>query len=207
MRLGGVVVGPGCLFAVCLSSVAIKSSIRYSKRVFMSTTSAACSAAPFSPAMLKLRAPPVSVVKDWKASYDGSKGVLIDMSQAVPGYSAHPSILTALSEAGGDLESARYGRCEGDDELRTIYAKHVSDIYGATVQKNETLITSGCNQAFTAAALLIAGHGDDILMPLPAYFNHDSTLDMLGIGVRFFSCVKENQMIPNCIICANYRQC
>ena len=156
------------------------------------------SAASFNPAIKKLRDPPVSVVKDWKASYDGSRGDLIDMSQAVPGYSAHPSILEALSKAGGDVNSSKYGRCEGDDELRVVYANHISCIYGAPVpvQKEEVLITSGCNQAFTAAALLIAGHGDDILMPLPAYFNHDSTLDMLGIGVRFFKCHEENQMVP-----------
>ena len=49
------------------------------------------SAASFNPAIKKLRDPPVSVVKDWKASYDGSRGDLIDMSEAVPGYSSNPS--------------------------------------------------------------------------------------------------------------------
>ena len=37
----------------------------------------------FNPAVSKLTAPPVSVVQDWRASYDGSHGPLIDMSQAI----------------------------------------------------------------------------------------------------------------------------
>ena len=202
MRFRGLIFGAGYLSAtapVLSSAVVNKGAIRSIKVTTMSaaaSSTSVSSAAPFSPAIEKLRDPPVSVVKDWKTSYDGRKGVMIDMSQAVPGYPAHSSILSALSKAGGELDSARYGRCEGDDDLRMVYASHVSDVYGASVQKDEVLITSGCNQAFTAAALLIAGHGDDILMPLPAYFNHDSTLDMLGIGVRFFKCHKENQMVP-----------
>ena len=47
----------------------------------------------FNPAIASLTAPPVSVVLDWRASYNGDKGALIDMSQAVPGYAAHPCLL------------------------------------------------------------------------------------------------------------------
>ena len=50
----------------------------------------------FNPAISKLTAPPVSVVQDWRASYDGRLGDLIDMSQAVPGYAAHPDMIMAL---------------------------------------------------------------------------------------------------------------
>ena len=53
----------------------------------------------FNPAVSKLTAPPVSVVQDWKASYDGTRGPLIDMSQAVPGYPAHPDLTKALEAA------------------------------------------------------------------------------------------------------------
>ena len=54
----------------------------------------------FNTAVTKLNAPPVSVVLNWKASYDQSQGDLIDMSQAVPGYTAHNDMLAALAEAG-----------------------------------------------------------------------------------------------------------
>ena len=150
----------------------------------------------FNPAIQNLTAPPVSVVQDWRSSYDGSKGELIDMSQAVPGYAAHPDIMEALRDAASGPDAARYGKVEGDDELRCAYASHVSDIYGATVKTDEIQITSGCNQAFVAAALAVAGQGDDILMTRPCYFNHESALGMLGIGMRYVDCHSANNMLP-----------
>ena len=58
----------------------------------------------FNPAISKLTAPPVSVVQDWRASYDGRLGELIDMSQAVPGYAAHPEMTAALEKAAAQQE-------------------------------------------------------------------------------------------------------
>ena len=54
----------------------------------------------FNSAVATLNAPPVSIVLNWKSFYDGANGPLIDMSQAVPGYSAHPDILAALAKGG-----------------------------------------------------------------------------------------------------------
>ena len=83
----------------------------------------------FNSAITKLNAPPVSVVLNWKASYDKGQGDLIDMSQAVPGYTAHDDILAALAKAAANPELARYGPVEGDMPLRQSYARHLSDIY------------------------------------------------------------------------------
>ncbi len=150
----------------------------------------------FNPAISSLTAPPVSVVQDWRASYHGNKGALIDMSQAVPGYAAHPEMLTALADAAAMPDAARYGRVEGDDGLRTAYAAHLSDIYDSIIDMDETHITSGCNQAFVASALAVAGRGDEILMTRPCYFNHESALSMLGIDIAYVDCHVENGMRP-----------
>ena len=150
----------------------------------------------FNPAVSKLTAPPVSVVQDWRASYDDSRGPLIDMSQAVPGYAAHPKMTAELEKAAANEGAARYGRVEGDWELRLAYAAHLGGVYGQHVLAEEIHITSGCNQAFVAAALAVAGHGDDILMTRPCYFNHESALGMLGIGIGYVDCHADNGMMP-----------
>ena len=150
----------------------------------------------FNPAISRLTAPPVSVVQDWRASYEGGQGPMIDMSQAVPGYAAHPAMLSALETAAANPDSARYGRVEGDWELRTAYGSHLGDIYDAEVAPSEIHITSGCNQAFVAAVLAVAGQNDEILMTRPCYFNHESTLGMLGIGIGYVDCEAENGMLP-----------
>lgn len=118
------------------------------------------------------------------------------MSQAVPGYPAHSDILSALQDAAGQVPTTRYGRVEGDDDLRKAYTEHISDLYSADIKHTETIITSGCNQAFVASALVVAGRGDDILLTRPTYFNHDSTLGMLGVGVRYVDCFKDRGMLP-----------
>lgn len=150
----------------------------------------------FNPAIAALTAPPVSVVQDWRGSYNDDKGALIDMSQAVPGYAAHPKMLAALADAAATPDAAKYGRVEGDDGLRNAYAAHLNEIYNSPVEMDETHITSGCNQAFVAAAIAVAGHGDEILMTRPCYFNHESALGMLGIDIAYVNCHKENDMCP-----------
>ena len=150
----------------------------------------------FNPAISRLTAPPVSVVQDWRASYEGARGQLIDMSQAVPGYAAHPDMTAALESAAANPDSARYGRVEGDLDLREAYAAHLDALYGASVTAAEIHITSGCNQAFVASILAVAGHGDEILMTRPCYFNHESTLGMLGVGIGYVDCHAENGMLP-----------
>ena len=150
----------------------------------------------FNPAISRLTAPPVSVVQDWRASYDGARGQLIDMSQAVPGYAAHPDMTAALESAAANPDSARYGRVEGDLDLREAYAAHLDALYSTSVATAEIHITSGCNQAFVASVLAVAGHGNEVLMTRPCYFNHESTLGMLGVGIGYVDCHAENGMLP-----------
>ncbi len=152
----------------------------------------------FNAAVASLNAPPVSVVLNWKSSYDGAKGPLIDMSQAVPGYPAHDDILRALATAAADPALARYGPVEGDPALRKAYADHVSQIYQAPITPAEVQITAGCNQAFVASILAIAGHGDSVLMMRPCYFNHESSLAMLGVGIDYVDCEARNGLLPDC---------
>ncbi|ASY64037.1 Aspartate aminotransferase [Sinorhizobium sojae CCBAU 05684] len=142
----------------------------------------------FNPLVERLTPPPVPSVLAWAKAYDGAKGPLIDLSQAVPGYPAHPEMLKWLGEAAASPAYAGYGAIEGEAELRQAYAEHVSTLYGAPVTAASIHITSGCNQAFTAAAMAIAGAGDTVVMTNPYYFNQETTLAMLGINVELVPC-------------------
>lgn len=152
---------------------------------------------PLNPAIEGLHAPPIPAVQAWARDYDGSRGPLLDLSQAVPGYPPPPGMLAWLAEAAGSADATGYGDIEGEAALRSAYAAHVSDFYGARVAASETHVTSGCNQAFVAAAMAVAGAGDSVLMTTPCYFNHESTLSMLGIGTRFVACPAENGFLPD----------
>ncbi|WP_169566364.1 aminotransferase [Sneathiella limimaris] len=152
--------------------------------------------AAFNPLIDTLSLPPIPLVQKWAKAYDGSRGKLLDLAQAVPGYPPAPEMLTWLKETAGDASYTGYGPIEGDLDLREAYAKEVSNIYRSPIGTHQIHITSGCNQAFVAAVMTIAGAGDSILLSDPFYFNHDTTLDMLGIGVKRFALSEENNFIP-----------
>jgi len=150
----------------------------------------------FNPAIEALSPPPVPAVQGWASAYSGRHGPLLDLSQAVPGYPPHPDLLRWLSEAAGSTAGAGYGPIEGDDSLRQAYADHVSILYGALIGMGNVHITAGCNQAFVAAVLAVAGAGDKVLLTNPFYFNHDTSLAMLGIRTGRVDCRAEDGFLP-----------
>ncbi len=150
-----------------------------------------------NPVIDALSMPAIPKVQSWARAYDGSKGPLFDLSQAVPGYPPPPEMLDWLAEAGRSVAMTGYGEIEGESDLRSAYAAQLSREYCAGIDPAETHITSGCNQAFVATAMAIAGHGDALLMTNPRYFNHDSTLAMLGIKTRYVDVDPENGFQPD----------
>lgn len=149
-----------------------------------------------NPLIASLSAPPIPAVQAWGRAYDGRLGPLVDLSQAVPGYPPEPRMLRWLADAAGSISACGYGPIEGEDELRGNYAAHQAEFYGAPVTAENIHVTSGCNQGFVTAAMAVAGVGDAILMTNPFYFNHETTLEMLGIAPRYVRCRAENGFLP-----------
>ncbi|MBC2884028.1 aminotransferase [Ochrobactrum sp. CM-21-5] len=149
-----------------------------------------------NPLIDQLSAPPIPAVQAWARDYDGSHGPLIDLSQAVPGYPPHPDMLRFLGEAAGSVACAGYGPIEGERMLRDAYARHIGLLYNAAVAAENIHITSGCNQAFIAAIMCVAGSGDTVLTTDPFYFNHRASLEMLGIHADTIACRAENGFVP-----------
>ena len=150
-----------------------------------------------NPAVDNLALPAIPAVQAWAREYDGARGPLLDLSQAVPGYPPPPEMLGWLADAAGSTDATNYGEIEGEPVLREAYAAHVADLYDAPVSVAETHITSGCNQAFVSAVMAVAGAGDAVLMTNPCYFNHEATLSMLGIGSRFVESRPEDGFLPD----------
>jgi aspartate/methionine/tyrosine aminotransferase len=155
----------------------------------------------FNPLIAQLSPPPVPSVAAWGRAYDGRHGPLIDLSQAVPGYPAHPDMLRLLGEAASSTTYTGYGPIEGEALLRQAYAAQVSEVYGASLAPDNVHITSGCNQAFVCAAMTVAGPnadgGDRVLMTEPYYFNHETTLAMMGIRTGFVACCADTGFLPD----------
>ncbi len=131
-----------------------------------------------NPLVQHTAAPPIPAVQAWMRGYDGRRGPLIDLCQAVPGYPPPPALLDRLAGAAADPASARYGFIPGDAPLREAYAAETG------VPAGQVLITAGCNQAFFTAMLTLVPRGAAVLLPTPWYYNHKMTCDMLGLEAR-----------------------
>ncbi|MBX8825711.1 aminotransferase [Ochrobactrum sp. SFR4] len=150
-----------------------------------------------NPAVSALSLPPIPAVKAWAQAYDGALGPLIDLSQAVPGYPPHDEMLRLSGEAASSKAFANYGPIEGLPALREAYAAHVSQLYKAKLDAAQVQITAGCNQAFIAAVMALAGAGDTVMLSNPLYFNHETSLAMLGIKLELMPCRAQNGFVPD----------
>lgn len=142
-------------------------------------------------------APPIPAAREWAHGYAGAAGPMIDLTQAVPGYPAHPDLLARLAVAAGDPASARYGDIAGDMALREALAADMTRTYAAPIAAADVAITAGCNLAFTMAMVALAGPGTSVLLPAPWYFNHQMACAMLGITPRALPCAVGAGFVPD----------
>jgi aspartate/methionine/tyrosine aminotransferase len=147
--------------------------------------------------VVSLASPPIPQAKAWCDAYRGDQGPIIDLSQAVPGYPPAEALLTRLGAAAASADYAGYGPILGEDVLRSVYARHVREVYGAGPVAEEVAITAGCNEAFVVAMIGLAAAGDAVVLAQPWYFNHAMTLAMLGIEARPLPCRAQAGFIPD----------
>ena len=121
---------------------------------------------------------------------------LINVSQAAPVEPPHPDMRRAMADVALNDDSAHlYGPVLGLPPLCSELAARTARIYGGTVTADQVAITSGCNQAFAAAISALCGEGDEVIIPVPWYFNHKMWLDMAGAKAVPLKC--EGDMMPD----------
>lgn len=138
---------------------------------------------PLNPHMAATFAPPVMEARRWldgKTFPDARP--LMNLSQAAPVDSPPEGLMQAMADAILTDPSAHlYGPVLGRDDLRSELASQWSASYGGEIAPEQVAITAGCNQAFTAVMSTLVAAGDEVIVPLPFYFNHQMWLDMQGV--------------------------
>ena len=121
---------------------------------------------------------------------------LLNLSQAAPVAPPPESLRRVMAEAVMKLpETHLYGPVLGDPELREAIARRWSGLYGGQVEPFDIAVTSGCNQAFCAAAATLCAPGDAVMLAVPWYFNHRMWLDMAGVASVLIPC--DDAMLPD----------
>ncbi len=142
--------------------------------------------------------PPIPEAHSWIAgrSFPADRP-LIDVAQAVPGYPPPKSLTDHLASIVGEAASARYTDVPGLPKLRADLAADMAAFYGARIEAADVSITAGCNQAFCLAVMAIAAAGEEVILPLPYYFNHQMWLDMQGIVARHLPFRPDRNGVPD----------
>jgi len=127
--------------------------------------------------------PPVMEARRWLAETALPEGMaLLNLSQAAPVAPPPEGLRRAVAEAALAEDGAHlYGPVLGLPALRERLAAEISALYGGQVAAAEVAITAGCNQAFCATLATLADASDEVILPVPWYFNHKMWLDMAGV--------------------------
>lgn len=134
-----------------------------------------------SPRTLSQIDSPVSTAYTLLDLREGGKE-LLDLSQAAPQYPTAPAVTEHVVRVARDAHGGEYTEVPGMPRLREAFAAELSLDYGGAVSPANVVITAGCNQAFSLVVSALAGPGDEVVLPLPYYFNHDMWLRLNGIA-------------------------
>ncbi|MCK5913720.1 MAG: aminotransferase, partial [Desulfuromusa sp.] len=134
----------------------------------------------------KIQPPPITEVKSWLAGrvFPAEKP-LIDLCQAVPSYSPPVELIEHLKNSFDNPLTFKYSPDEGlpdvQNEVCSWYQRH----YQGAPTSAQLCLTIGASQAFWLAISSLCQLGDEVIVQLPAYFDHLMGLQALGIKVVY----------------------
>ena len=107
---------------------------------------------------------------------------LLDLAQAAPQYPAAPEVIEHIVAVARHQHGGDYVEIAGLPHLRELFATELRTAYRGHVRAEHVVITAGCNQAFCLVISALAQPGDEVVLTLPYYFNHDMWLRMNSIA-------------------------
>ena len=148
-----------------------------------------------NPAIARVEAPPIMEAQGWIRPASRNR-ILLNLCQAVPGYAPAAELQQEVARAALVHGTSFYTDIFGLPELREAIAAHMSSDYDGEVAAEDVCVTSGCNQAFSAALMALAAPGDNVIVPVPYFFNNTMWLAMQAIEARFIPAIGEASPWP-----------
>jgi aspartate/methionine/tyrosine aminotransferase len=124
-----------------------------------------------------IQAPIVQVIGDLIRQAPGT----ISLGQGVVHYGPPPAAVEVAREALSNPDTHTYQDGAGSRALiGAIEEKLLRDNGIDVARGSRVTITAGGNMAFVHAILAITEPGDDVILPVPFYFNHEMAIEMAG---------------------------
>jgi aspartate/methionine/tyrosine aminotransferase len=126
-----------------------------------------------------VQAPIIPIIADWIRACPGT----ISLGQGVVGYGPPASAFAQIERFLAEAANHKYQPVAGIPALVAALEVKVAGDNGIAVgpaHGNRLMVSAGGNNAFMAALLAIADPGDEIILPLPYYFNHEMAITMVN---------------------------
>ena len=103
----------------------------------------------------------------------------ISFGQGIAFYAPPKQAFQSVEQHLDDDSINRYGPVEGIPQLQQALKNKLLKINNIQIDENNTIVvTAGSNMAFNTAILAITDPGDEVILSLPYYFNHEMSLTM-----------------------------
>jgi aspartate/methionine/tyrosine aminotransferase len=133
-----------------------------------------------SPRMDAIQAPVVAVIGDLIRQHPGT----ISLGQGVVHYGPPAAAVEVARAAIGNPETHAYQDVSGQRALVGAIEEKLRRDNRIDVERGScVIVTAGGNMAFVHAVLAITEPGDEIILPVPFYFNHEMAVQMTGCRV------------------------
>ncbi len=105
----------------------------------------------------------------------------ISLGQGMVHYGPPRQVIDAVSRALDDPATHEYGDGAGTTELTGRIEAKLRRENGIDVRRgSRVMVTAGANMAFMDVVFAITHPGDEVILPVPFYFNHDMAIEMAG---------------------------
>jgi len=124
-----------------------------------------------------VQTPVIPTVARWVADTPGT----ISFGQGVVSYGPPPEALEAARRFSVGPAEHRYGLVEGLPSLIAALEEKLARVNHIRVRPaSHVVVTAGSNMGFINAILAIVDPGDEVILPVPYYFNHEMAVVMFG---------------------------
>ncbi len=104
----------------------------------------------------------------------------ISLGQGVAYYGPPPRAFDRVKEFLADQENHKYGPVQGLSPLIDLIKEKLRKENGMACAGRRVVVTAGANMGFVNALFAITDPGDEVILPLPYYFNQEMAIRMLN---------------------------
>jgi aspartate/methionine/tyrosine aminotransferase len=148
--------------------------------------------------MQSVQSPIIPVVGELIRSNPGT----ISLGQGVAYYGPPLQAVEAIQRFLADPENHKYKLVQGIPELLEAIERKLREENGISLSGSRIVVTAGANMGFVNAVLAITDPGDEIILQLPYYFNHEMAVAIADCRAVCVPTDDDYQLQPEAIAAA-----